>query len=62
MILVLIGIAMLAAAIALLWVMLPKDGQLHRLATAPVLESVIPLTIVTGIAIGLALIFSILTH
>jgi hypothetical protein len=62
MILLVVGIAMVTGAIGLLWVMLPKDGQPHRLATAPVLESVIPLTIVTGFAVGLALIFSILTH
>jgi hypothetical protein len=36
--------------------MLPKDGRVHRLATAPVLESVIPLGIVAAMAFGLVLI------
>jgi hypothetical protein len=33
--------------------MLPKDGKVVWAATAPVLESVIPIGIVTGFATGL---------
>jgi hypothetical protein len=52
----LIGIAIVAASAALLWLLLPKNGVLNRWATAPILESVLPLTIVGGFAIGLCLV------
>jgi hypothetical protein len=51
-----VGIILIAAAVAALRAMLPKDGKVHRLATAPVLESVIPLGIVAAMAFGLVLI------
>ena len=58
MIRALAGAIILAASIGGLRAMLPKDGQVHRWATAVVLESVIPLSIVTAFVIGVALIFS----
>lgn len=58
MISALLGIVVLVGAIASLRAMLPKAGKVHPLATAPILESVIPLAIVTFITMGLALIFS----
>jgi len=60
MIRALAGAIILAASIGGLRAMLPKGGQVHPLATAAVLESVIPLSIVTAFIIGLALIFSAL--
>ena len=44
--LALVGILLIAAAVVVLRAMLPKNGQVNRLATAPALESVIPLGIV----------------
>ncbi len=51
-----VGIILIAGAVAALRAMLPKDGRVHRLATAPVLESVIPIGIVAAMAFGLVLI------
>ena len=42
-----------------LWFMVPKDGRINRLATMPVLESVIPLAIVGGFAVGLGFILAV---
>ena len=58
---VIVGIVFIAASVGALWRLLPSEGRLHPLATAPVLESVIPICIVGGFAIGMALIFAGLT-
>jgi hypothetical protein len=50
----------LAASIGSFWLLLPKGDQLHPLATMPVLESAIPIGIVAGAAIGVALISSVI--
>ena len=55
---VLIGVLIVAASIAAFLALLPKDGKVHRLATAPILESIIPLGIVAGLAVGTALTLS----
>lgn len=39
-----------------LWYMSPRNGQPHRLARAPVLDSLVPVAIVSALAIGVALI------
>jgi hypothetical protein len=56
----LVGIAIIVASATLLWWLLPRNGVLNRLATAPVLESVLPLSIVGGFAVGLCLV--VLAH
>jgi p-aminobenzoyl-glutamate transporter AbgT len=61
MIRALIGIVVLVICAALVRAVMPKDGKVHPLATAPVLESVIPLSIIVLIVAGLALIFSAFT-
>jgi hypothetical protein len=52
------GIVFLAASAAAFWRLLPADGRVHRLATMPVIESLLPLAIVGGFAIGVALVFA----
>jgi len=54
----LIGIVFMIASGAAFWQLLPTNGRIHWLATAPFLESIIPLCIVSGFAIGLALVFA----
>jgi hypothetical protein len=51
------GAILIVISLALLWVMMPKEGRVHPLATKPGLDSAIPLTIVgSGIA-GIGFIF-----
>lgn len=52
------GIVFIIASCAVLWRLLPTNGKVHRLATAPFLESIIPICIVAGFAIGVALVFA----
>jgi hypothetical protein len=53
-----IGIAFMAASVTVLWRLLPTEGKVHRLATAPFIESIVPIGIVAGLAIGAALVFA----
>jgi hypothetical protein len=39
-----------------LWYFMPKHGQVHRFAKIPLLDSLIPIAIVTTLAIGVAMI------
>jgi hypothetical protein len=39
-----------------IWYLMPRHGQLHPLARAPFLDSLLPIGIVTAFALGLALI------
>jgi len=55
------GLAFIIVSVAVFWRLLPTDGKVHRLALAPFLESIIPICIVGGFAIGVALIFAGLT-
>jgi hypothetical protein len=52
---VVMGVILISACFSLLWFTLP-NRQLNRLATMPVMETVIPLGIIGGIAVGLGLI------
>ena len=56
-----VGLIFIIVSVAVFWRLLPTDGKLHRLATAPFLESIIPICIVAGLAVGVALIFAGLT-
>jgi hypothetical protein len=56
-----IGLLFIVASAAAFWRLLPTDGKIHRLATTSFLESIIPICIVAGFAIGAALIFAGLT-
>jgi hypothetical protein len=54
----LVGIVFIIASGTALWRLLPTDGKRHRLATAPFLESIIPIGIVAGFAVGVALVLA----
>lgn len=50
------GIVVFGAGGASLWHFMPTDGKLHPLAKKPFLDSLIPIAIVSALAIGTALI------
>jgi hypothetical protein len=52
------GVAVFAGGGAGLWYFRPTNGQPHRLTVTPLLDSLIPIGIVTALAIGVALIVS----
>ena len=50
------GVVVFGAGGAGLWYFKPNDDVAHPLATAPLLESVVPIGIVSALAIGVSLI------
>ena len=53
--LLLSGIALITAAVASVWYLAPRNGQVHPLAVVPFLETLIPVTIIVGLTFGVAL-------
>jgi hypothetical protein len=39
-----------------LWYFMPRNGQVHRLAKVPLVDSFIPIAIVGALAVGVALV------
>jgi hypothetical protein len=56
MLLLMSGLAIFAAAIAMLWHFKPRQGRVHRWVAMPVFQAAIPITITTAAALGLAMI------
>lgn len=52
MMLAFVGLILTAVSAVVFWQMLPKNGNVHRLATVPLLDSLIPLGIISGFALG----------
>lgn len=52
------GAVLFCASVALLWFIRPRKGREHRLLAMPVLQTVIPIGIVAGLALGFALILA----
>lgn len=52
------GLVVFGAGAAGLWHFMPTDGQVHPLAKMPFLDSLIPIAIVTALALGTALIIA----
>lgn len=52
------GLVVAGSGAAGLWYYRPRNGQVHPLAVTPVLEWLIPIGIVTALALGSALIVS----
>jgi len=52
------GVAAFGAGGAGIWYLKPRDGKTHPLATAPLLDSLIPICIVGLLAVGMSLIVS----
>lgn len=55
------GIALAAAGAVSFWYLLPRDGVVHPLATKPVFDQMIPITILAALSIGVMLIVDGLT-
>jgi hypothetical protein len=53
---------LIAASIGSIWYLLPTNGKVHHVATMPVLEDVIPIGIIIGLTMGIAMIFSLLRN
>lgn len=58
----LFGAAILGASACVLWYFMPDKGKLHPLAKKAVLDTVIPVCIVSGLGLGVALIVSALVE
>jgi hypothetical protein len=56
MISVISGVIVAGGGVAGLWYCKPRNGQVHPLATKPLLDSLIPILIVSAFAIGIALV------
>jgi len=50
------GVIVLGGSTTGLWYFLPRNGKPHPLAKRPLLDSVIPICIVSGLGVGVALI------
>jgi hypothetical protein len=50
------GVVVAGGGGASLWYFKPRNGQVHPLAIKPLLDSLIPIAIVSALAIGVALI------
>ena len=50
------GIVAVAAGGATLWYFLPTEGRVHPIAKLPLLDSLIPIAIISALAIGVSLI------
>ena len=49
------GVAVFGAGSAGLWYFMPRKGKVHPLTKRPILDSMIPIGIVTAFAIGVAM-------
>ncbi len=52
------GLVVFGAGAGGLWLMIPRNGVPHHLARVPFLDSLIPITIVAALAVGLALVIN----
>jgi hypothetical protein len=52
---ILSGAVMAGGGGASLWYLRPRNGQVHPLAARPLLDTLIPIAIVSAVAIGVAL-------
>jgi hypothetical protein len=53
-----VGIIILAITAMTFWHFLPREGQTHPWAKRPFLEDLIPLSMITGLAFGAALLLA----
>ena len=50
------GAVVTAAGAGSFWYLLPRNGAIHPLATKPVFDQMIPISILTAVSIGIMLI------
>jgi hypothetical protein len=53
--LAILGLMIVTATVLMFWRLLPKNGVIHPLATAPFLESIIPIGLIAGLSFGLVM-------
>jgi hypothetical protein len=53
------GVVIAIASTALFWWLLPTGDKINRWATMPILESVLPILVVVGWAMGIAFLLSV---
>ena len=56
-----LGLAIVGASAGAFWYLLPKNGEVHWLVTARGFEQILPLTLISGFAIGIVMLCSIFT-
>jgi hypothetical protein len=52
------GLVVLIVTAAATWQLMPREGRVHPLVVAPMLSSIIPVSITAGVAIGFAMVVS----
>ena len=58
----LIGAVLLAASAFAFWMMLPNGDEIHWLMKMPSIEAYVPVIIISGIAVGVVMLFSVLVN
>jgi hypothetical protein len=54
----LIGLVLTGASCVVFWLIRPVNGIPHRLATTPIIETMLPLGITSGLVLGVSLIIA----
>ena len=52
------GVILVLASAGVLWLFLPKRGQSHAMLRLPLMQSLVPLAIVSGLALGVTMAIS----
>lgn len=53
-----LGLLITGASAWTFWYLLPNNGQVHRIATMPLLDYLVPVSLISGFAIGITLLIS----
>jgi hypothetical protein len=56
-----LGLLITAASAGAFWYLLPRNGEVHWLVTARGFEQMLPLALISGFAIGVVMLCSILS-
>lgn len=54
-----LGVLIVGLSAWSIWYFLPRDGKVHWVVTAPLLEWLLPLGIITGFSMGILMVASI---
>ncbi len=56
-----LGLLITCVSAGTFWYLLPKNGQVHRIVTMPGLDQLLPVSLVSGFAIGVTMFISAFT-
>jgi hypothetical protein len=56
-----LGLLITGVSAGTFWYLLPKNGEVHRLVTMPFLDQLVPVSLVSGLAIGTTMLVSAFT-